>query len=82
MTASPEYPGMFKKDRKLEGRKWLKDLPPEERKVFSTLGHIRLSVLDINWHSLGGKVRAKDRCKRCGKFMSKGGHECRKGDLK
>jgi hypothetical protein len=51
--------GLFNQRYELRGRGrlWLKDLPADERKAFSELGHKRLREKGIDLQSLGGLTR-------------------------
>lgn len=60
--------GLFSRYAPLQGKAWLRDIPPEDRKVFAEIG---LSHNRALW-SIGGKARASTaRRDSRGRFMGK-----------
>lgn len=64
------HDNLFRNKYALRGSDWLRQLPEEDRLVFSRLGHMALRARGIPLQSLGGQARVSARCPECGKFQS------------
>jgi hypothetical protein len=66
-----DYPDLFRSRYDLSGKAWLRDIPAEDRLVFSRLGHMALRQRNVPLQHLGGKARIPARCAHCGRFQAK-----------
>lgn len=62
-----------------KGSAWLRNVAPEDRKVFGTLGYTACVEQDININSIGGKARASTASRAAnGRFITKETQQCHK----
>lgn len=63
------------------GKAWLRQVSPEDRRIFSELGRMEQRRRYDNWHRDGARARIAKygRCEQCGKLLGKAQHQCKAG---